>query len=357
MTTKATRAITSTDSGVKYELHELLGKGGFGTVWRATSRKIGGSLCLKVTKDQASWHREAYMGELLAGHPRVVRIHETFPILEGKKMAYAVVMELAEHGTLADVVEKHGPWPEAKAISEIIKVLGAVDRLHACGALHRDITPYNVFACGDGQTLKLGDFGITTHGPRKGVAADAFAPWFVDTAIREEQRVRWDTREDLWQVAQVLSVLLTGKVKPLRLADVRGVPCSSTTRAAIARATGERSHRFDTAKSLIDALKMTKSQAKPKAARPRSLDGRHVVFTGQLSIPRAEAIKLAEKAGAIVDKRVGKETDMLVVGQSKLWAAGDAGGRKLLAAAAKREGGKKIDQVTEEWFMRLINAS
>jgi serine/threonine protein kinase len=348
-----TRHIASTHSGARYQLHELLGKGGFGTVWRCSSRKIDGPLCLKITRDQASWHREAYMGELLAGHPRVVRIHETFPVLDGKKIAYAVVMELAAHGTLADVVERDGAWPEARAVSEIIKLLSAVERLHACGALHRDITPYNVFVCGAGRTLKLGDFGITTHGPRKGVAADAFAPWFVDTAIREEQRVRWDAREDLWQVAQVLSVLLTGKVEPLRLANVRGLPCSAATRAAIARATGERAHRFDTARSLCEALR---SNAGPKTARPRSLDGRRLVFTGQLAISRAEASRLATRAGAIVDKRVSATTDLLVVGKSKLWAAGDAGGKKLLAAAAHREGGRTIDQVTEDWFMKLVGA-
>lgn len=323
-------------------------------MWRCEKGSSRGAppLCLKMTRDQASWHREAYMAELVGDHPRVVTVHETFPLIDNKKMTYVVVMELAEHGTLADVIERDGPWDERRAVSEITKLLGAVDRLHACGALHRDITPYNVFVCGDKRVLKLGDFGITTHGPRKGVAANAFAPWFVDTAIREEQRVRWDTREDLWQVAQVLGVLLTGKVEPLRLADVRRVPCSAATRAVIARATGERSSRFDNAKAMCEALKG--AAAPPKTARPRSLKGRYIVFTGQLRIPRKEAIQLAEAAGAVVDRSVTARTDMVVVGESKLWAAGDAGGRKLLAAAAKREGGRKIDPIREDWFMRLV---
>ncbi len=294
------------------------------------------------------------MAELVGSHPRVVKVHETFPIIDGEGVAYAVVMELAEHGTLADVVERGGAWQEPRAVSEIIKLLGAIERLHGCGALHRDITPYNIFVCGKGTTLKLGDFGITTHGPRKGVAADSFAPWFVDTAIREEQRVRWDTREDLWQVAQVLSVLLTGKVAPLRLADVRKVPCSTATRAAIARATGERSQRFDSARAMREALKNTEPS---RHARPRSLEGRNIVFTGQLCITRKEATALAEALGASVESRFTARTDLIVVGQSKLWAAGDAGGRKLLAAAARREGGRKIDHVTGDWFMRLVGKS
>lgn len=347
------RSITCVETGRRYRLHELLGKGGFGSVWRCECDGIAGALCLKLTRDQASWHREAYMAELLGDHPRVVKVHETFPVMEGRRVSYAVVMELAEHGTLSDVVEREGPWDEARAIAEIGKLLGAVDRLHASGALHRDITPYNVFVCGEKKTLKLGDFGITTHGPRKGVAANAFAPWFVDTAIREEERVRWDAREDLWQVAQVLGVLLTGKVAPMRLADVRRVPCSSGTRAVIARATGERGNRFESALAMIAALK---SSAPATPSKPKSLKGRTIVFTGKLAIERKEAARLAKAHGAIVGKHFTAKTDLIVVGRSKLWAAGDAGGKKLLAAAAKREGGRKIDHVTEEWFLRLVGA-
>lgn len=351
---RPSKFVTSVETGARYTLKELLGEGGFGSVWRCECDAFEGSLCLKVTRDQASWHREAYMAELLGDHPRVVKVHETFPIFAKKSVSYAVVMELAAHGTLADVVERSGAWNEALAVSEIVKLLGAIEKLHGSGALHRDITPYNVFACGKGTTLKLGDFGITTHGPRKGVSANAFAPWFVDTAIREEQRVRWDTREDLWQVAQVLGVLLTGRVAPLRLADVRTVPCSTATRAAIARATGDRSHRFESARAMADALKKAAHSAPAKPSRPRTLDGRVVVFTGQLAIPRNEATALAEAMGAQVEKRFTARTDLLVVGKSKLWAAGDAGGKKLIAAAAEREGGRQVDQVTEEWFMRLV---
>jgi serine/threonine-protein kinase len=346
------RVITSCESGATYRLNELLGKGGFGSVWRCDTEYQAEPLCLKLTRDQASWHREAYMAELVGNHPRVVQVRETFPVIEGRKVSYAVVMEVAERGTLADVVEKGGAWKESRAVSEIIKILGAVDQLHASGALHRDITPYNVFACGKaGTTLKLGDFGITTHGPRKGVAADAFAPWFVDTAIREEQRVRWDVREDLWQVAQLLAVLLTGEVEPLKLANVRKVPCSDATKAVIARATGDRSNRFESAMAMAGALR---GEAPVHASRPRSLRGRCVVFTGQLSVPRREAIGLAQAAGAIVARYFSATTDLLVVGRSKLWAAGDAGGKKILAAAAKREGGRRIDFVEEGWFLRLV---
>lgn len=351
----AARVIKSPETGARYRLCELLGKGGFGSVWRCETARLEGPLCLKLTRDQASWHREAYMALLLGDHPRVVKVHETFPVIDGSRVSYAVVMELAERGTVADVVQEDGAWPEARAIGEVGKLLGAIEKLHGCGALHRDITPFNVFACDAKATLKLGDFGITTHGPRKGVAADAFAPWFVDKAIREEQRAHWDVREDLWQVAQVLTVLLTGDVEPIRVADVRTLPCSTATRAVIARAIGERSSRFEGARAMAEALKAGAKEAAPaRPSRPRSLSGRNVLFTGRLGVSREAAASLARKAGASVSNTLNARTDLLVVGTSSRWAAGDAGGLKLLAAAAKREGGRRIDHITEEWFLRLV---
>ena len=101
----------------------------------AMRRRQGGGACLKLTRDQASWHREAYMAELLRGDPRVVRVVETFPVVGKGPVSYAVVMELAEHGTLADVVKKRGAWTESRAVAEIVKLLGTVGRLHGSGAL------------------------------------------------------------------------------------------------------------------------------------------------------------------------------------------------------------------------------
>jgi serine/threonine protein kinase len=344
--------IKSLESGAKYRLGEFLGKGGFGSVWRCENAKGRSPRCLKLTDDQNSWHREAYMAGLIGDHPRVVRVYETFPVFDGRRVSYAVVMELAERGTLSDVVEKDGAWNEPRAIYEVTKLLDVVDRLHSAGTLHRDITPYNVFACGSaGRTLKLGDFGIATSGPKKGVKIDAFNHWFADTEIREEQRNRWDGSEDLWQVAQLLAVMLTGEVETVKRANIRNMACSDATKQVIARAIGDRSGRFGSAKAMADALQ---GIAPVRVSRPHSLQGRNIVFTGRLSIPRLEASELAQAAGANVARYLSTTTDLLVVGPNKLFAAGAAGGDKLLAAAAMREGGHRIDEVKESWFLRLV---
>ena len=86
------RTITSLETGTEYQLGELLGKGGYGSAWKCACRNMPGPLCLKLTRHQESWHREAYMAALVGGHPRVVEIYETFPTMVGKRVSYAVVM-------------------------------------------------------------------------------------------------------------------------------------------------------------------------------------------------------------------------------------------------------------------------
>jgi len=199
--------------------------------------------------------------------------------------------------------------------------------------------------------LKLGDFGISTHGPRTRALADAFNRRFVDVSVRKGKHRYWDARQDLWQVAQILAMLLTGKAEPVKLADVRTIPCSPATQLVIARALSERSQRFDSARAMSEALKR---RAKIRYDRPRSLEGRHLVFTGEISIRRNDAIKLAEAAGGVVARDfAAKTTDMLVVGASTRWV-GLTGGTKLLEALVAREAGRRVDLITEKWFLRLV---
>jgi len=48
-----------------------------------------------------------------------------------------------------------GSWTEKKVVHEVRGLLSAVGRLHDSGAVHRDITPFNVLTCGPKHTLKL----------------------------------------------------------------------------------------------------------------------------------------------------------------------------------------------------------
>jgi serine/threonine-protein kinase len=265
-------------------------------------------------------------------------------------MLYVIAMELA-YGTVADVVEE-GAWPERKAVPQVRGLLTAVDHLHASGALHRDITPMNVYVVGEDDTLKLGDFGIARHGPKRGVPANAFNPWFVDDTLYSGSRTRWTIGDDLWQVGQLIAVLLTGDVRAIHTGEVRDLPCRDNLKLAVRRAIGEPAHRYPDAKSFAAALR----GGKPLTfGRVRTLNGRTISFTGPLGIPRAQALRLAKRAGARVIDSPSGALDVLVVGDvSPGWIAGTSGGLKILEVLALKERGYPITMITARHFGRLV---
>jgi len=340
--------VQSPVTGQQYVLEDELGSGGFGVAFRCTAVHEDRPLCIKLTMDQASWHREAYLAELLRGHPRVVDVHETFALPTSDGMTYAVVMELADGGTLADVLERVGSFSEKRAVRELKGLLLAVDRLHRSGAFHRDITPVNVFMCGN--ALKLGDFGISRHGFGTHVKADMFNPWFVDPAFHSS-KTRWTAGDDLWQVGQLVVGMLTGEVDPIHVGAIRYLDCSDRLKAVLYRALGSPAARFPTAAAMAAAL----NEAPISFGRIRSIEGLGLVFTGKLAIARDDAKRLAKKAGATVHADVSRQVDVVVVGDgSSLWVAGTQGGSKLLTAAKLREEGHRITLIKESTFMRLV---
>jgi serine/threonine-protein kinase len=236
-------------------------------------------------------------------------------------------------------------------------VLGTLDALHRGQALHRDLTPFNVFVCEDEQ-LKLGDFGIATHQlSQRGVTADAFNLFNAPTEIAWGKIRRWQQRDDIYQVGLLAAMLLRGDISsPMRSKDVRRLPCSDELKEVIHRCLGVRGKRYEAAGELIAALRQRPKQ--PRLGRIRSLAGKRVSFTGFLSRPRSEAIDAARKAGAIVQGKPGQSTDVLVRGRpNALQIAGTVGGLKLMEIRRLAAKGHPITVIGDAQFWRLVKAT
>src|SRR5918912_390430 len=151
---------------------------------------------------------------------------------------------------------RKGPQAERFVRREIAAILQALDVLHRGQALHRDLTPFNVFVCKDEQ-LKLGDFGIATPQlSRRGVTADSFNLFNVPTEITWGRVRRWQQRDDIYQVGLIAVMLLRGDVtSPMRSRDVRNLPCSDHLKEVIHRCLGVRGKRYEAAGELIAALR------------------------------------------------------------------------------------------------------
>ncbi len=159
----------STDQGSKqllgqgrYRLEEVIGSGGFATVYRGFDTSLQVWRAIKVLNptmraDQA--HRRRLQAEARAmarlAHPNVLTVHD---IGQDGGLDF-FVMELAENGSLADMASRGDPLPASEAVSYAIQVLSALAVAHAAGIIHRDIKPQNILLERPGVT-RLADFGI-----------------------------------------------------------------------------------------------------------------------------------------------------------------------------------------------------
>jgi len=349
----------SADTGRTYRLDRLIGKGGFGEVYLATPTPAAGypaQVCVKISDRLTGWLREAYFAELLAREKRALRVFDRFVEVHNGQMRYCLAMEYAEHGDLGAWLASKGAQSERFVRREIAAILSALDRLHRGGAMHRDLTPFNVFVC-DGEQLKLGDFGIAAHQLNsRGVTADAFNLFHVPNEIAWGKVRRWQKRDDIYQIGLLAAMLLRGDIaKPMQSKDVRGLPCSDQLKEVIHRCLGSRGKRYESATELIAALKERPKEQ--RLGRVKSLDGKRVSFTGFLVRSRAEAVAAAKKAGAVVQSKPGQSTDILVRGKpNALQIAGKDGGSKLIEVRRLATHGVKVTVIDERQFWRLAQS-
>jgi hypothetical protein len=356
----AVPTVHSSETGRSYRLDRLIGKGGFGEVYLATPTPSHGypaQVCIKISDRMSAWLREAYFAELLGREPRALRVFDRFAVVDGSGMRYCLAMEYAEHGDLGAWLARKGPQPERFVRREIAAILQALDALHKGQALHRDLTPFNVFVCADEQ-LKLGDFGIATHQlSQRGVTADAFNLFNVPNEIAWGRVRRWQQRDDIYQVGLIAAMLLRGDISnPMRSRDVRALPCSDHLKEVIHRCLGVRGKRYEAAGDLIAALRQR--PRKVQLGRVKSLAGKRLAITGFLSRPRGEAIAAAKKAGAIVQSKPGQLTDVLVRGRpNALQIAGTVGGLKLMEIRRLAARGHAVTVIGDGQFWRLVESS
>jgi hypothetical protein len=347
----------STESGRTYKLNKLIGKGGFGEVYLATPDPQDGlpaQVCIKITDRLSPWVREAYFAELLFREPRALRVYDRFAEVENGKARYCIALEYAIYGDLGVWLQKKGPQPERFVRREIAAVLSALDILHRGQAMHRDLTPFNVFVC-ENEQLKLGDFGIAAHQrSARGVTADAFNMFNAPAEIAWGRVRRWQQRDDIYQIGLIAAMLLRGDISsPMNSRDVRRLPCSDQLKEVIYRCLGARGKRYQAAGELISALRHAPKE--PHLGRVVSLKGRRLSFTGFLSRPRKDAIAAAKKAGAIVVSKPGPTSDVLVRGRpNALQIAGTAGGTKLLEIRRLAAKGHPVTVIGERQFWKLV---
>ena len=198
----------------RYEIVDLVARGGMATVYRAFDRRLDRVVGLKLMHAHladspdfvARFRREARAAARLS-NPGVVAVYDQGS-LDG--IAY-LVMEYVEGPTLRDLMAA-GPLSVREALGLTAQILRPLGAAHRAGLVHRDIKPENVLLPADGSVAKVADFGLaravteatqTTTGNVLGTVA-YLAPELITSGTSSP-------RADLFSVGIIVYELLTGE--------------------------------------------------------------------------------------------------------------------------------------------------
>ena len=347
--------VESTFAERGYEIAQEIGRGGFGIAFGAYDDG-GQAVCVKVLCHKDSWLQEAYFGVLLRNTARVVKLLDHFPygVTHGRRQFafYILVFEYAPGGDISDyLTNKSGPWPESRARKEVGALLEVLTALHAAGTMHRDISPGNVLVTAGGK-LKLADFGLAKQefGGKK-IKANAFTPIVVSNNKLVGRHRHWQMEDDVFQMGQLLANLVIEEPwKKVDRRHIRSLTCSDETKDIIAKAVGPRQDRYPNAYEMLLAIEGRTIDR----TVVRTLRGKNIVFTGKLSVRRADAELLASQNGASVQGKVRSNTDIVVVGGRSPAYSDGIRGTKLKAVDKLNAKGSRIRIINEPQFMRLV---
>jgi serine/threonine protein kinase len=257
----------------RYRLLELLGRGGFGSVWWARDELLNRDVAVKELRVDdvlsaapgTSVHEHVVREARAAAQLHTPGAVAVYDIVDDGDQPY-IVMELLSGKTLSQTVAEGGPLPASDVIRIGLQLLATLEAAHAAGVLHRDLKPANVMLTNEPRGAVLLDFGIaklvdtsesTTVG-RVGTP-DFMAP--------ELGRV-WKATpaSDLYSLGVTLHTALEGRL-----------PSPRAQRAAVGTGVGgEGEHQFAAVGPLtpvLEALLQDDPYARPSVVELRQLLG------------------------------------------------------------------------------------
>jgi serine/threonine protein kinase len=193
-----------------YEVIAPLGAGSFGSVWRVRDLSLGREVALKLLHPHVAideravgrFRREARLAAQLA-HPAIVPIYDW----DSRGEVAWYTMELAESGSVADLITRSGARTLAEIAPQIDAVLSGLAAAHAVGIVHRDLKPENILI-DRYRRWRIADFGIANPAGEEPTGASgtpAFSP--PEQLLGEPQ----EAAADCFSLAAIVAYALTGK--------------------------------------------------------------------------------------------------------------------------------------------------
>ncbi|EPD56105.1 Stk1 family PASTA domain-containing Ser/Thr kinase [Streptomyces sp. HGB0020] len=212
--------------GGRYELGQVLGRGGMAEVYLAHDTRLGRQVAVKTLRAdlardpsfQARFRREAQSAASL-NHPAIVAVYDTGEdYIDGVSIPY-IVMEYVDGSTLRELLHSGRKLLPERAMEMTVGILQGLEYAHRSGIVHRDIKPANVMLTRNGQ-VKVMDFGIARAMGDSGMTMTQTAAVIGTAQYLSPEQAKGeqvDARSDLYSTGCLLYELLT--VRPPFVGD------------------------------------------------------------------------------------------------------------------------------------------
>ncbi|MCB9629339.1 MAG: serine/threonine protein kinase [Sandaracinaceae bacterium] len=207
----------------RFEIIDLIARGGMGRVYRAQQRPLGRQVALKILDPrykgdedpefQTRFFLEASTAAKLS-HPNTVTV---FDYGKTTDEIYFIVMELVEGRTLSALLKELGPIEPERAINIAVQIARSVREAHGLGVIHRDLKPANVLLTRHGDEedfVKVLDFGLVkdVEANEELTQAGLFMGSPKYMSPEQIQGGDVDARTDIYALGVMLYLMLCGRV-------------------------------------------------------------------------------------------------------------------------------------------------
>ena len=204
----------------KYEVLDVIGRGGMGTVYKAIDPAIGRIVAIKkvtsVMGDDPDLLKRFYREAQSTGklqHPNIVTLHD----LGDQEGVPYLVMEFLEGQSLELLIKENHPYSIAEKLSIVIRVCEGLGYAHQRQVIHRDVKPANIVVLRDGG-VKVVDFGIAQLGNERFTRTGMVIGSLYYMSPEQIEGADIDARSDIYSTGIVLFEFLCGDV-PFRGKD------------------------------------------------------------------------------------------------------------------------------------------